>query len=167
MSVTRRFRAPLTACAVACLVAVTGCGSQSPEPTTDPPAKSTSQPGPDDEPGTEDGPGDEATTATSITMTRSGGIAGVNDTWRLTPADEFSEEAFELAARRPALEAEVAELDNEPICCDFFVYQIEVHYADGEVLRAQLDEDPQAELLQELVTAVSDSTRAQPDEPKS
>jgi hypothetical protein len=98
-------------------------------------------------------------------MTRSGGIAGVRDSWRLAPGDEFSEQAFEVAARRSQLEAEVAELDQEPICCDFFVYDVTVRYADGDTLRATLDEDPEATAWWELVHAVEDSSRAEPDQP--
>jgi hypothetical protein len=97
-------------------------------------------------------------------MRRTGGVRGVHDEWRLAPGDDFSDRAFELASRRSGLEAEAAELKVEPRCCDFFAYDLRVRYADGSSLRAVLDEKSQDTLLWELVTAVSDSSREQPDE---
>lgn len=105
-----------------------------------------------------------ASTVVSLTLSRGGGIAGVDDTWSLAPGDANSAAAFELAARRDELEAEAAELDQEPVCCDFFVYSVSVHYADGATLQATLDQDPEATVLWELVSAISGSTE-QPDSP--
>jgi len=161
MSVNRRPPAWLLACAVACALATGGCLTE----YAHPPNQSSEPTGAIDDQPTGEPTAEQSAVAESITMTRTGGIAGVEDNWRLTPEDEFAEEAFELAAQREALQAEAAALDTEPVCCDFFVYEISVRYTDGEVVRAVVDDDPQAELLWELVTAVSDSRRLQPDEP--
>ena len=156
-------RLPATFALLAALVAG-GCGSDPASPgDASEPSATTRVPPEATEEASED-PAD-ATTVTSISMRRTGGVAGVHDQWRLKPGDEFSDQAFELASRRSELEAEAAALKDEPVCCDFFVYDLTVRYADGSSLRAVLDEDPQAELLWDLVTAVSDSSRAHPDEP--
>jgi len=97
---------------------------------------------------------------------RRGGLAGVADQWRLTPGDEFSDKAFELAARRSELEAEAEQLDNQPVCCDFFVYRLKVQYEDGS-FNVVVDDDPGATLIWDLVNSVANTSREQPDKPQS
>jgi hypothetical protein len=137
-------------------------GPSQPSPTSESPAA----PG-GDEPAGAQPPGDVQPVVTAISMQRrGGGLAGVFDSWRLAPGDTFSDRAFELAARRAALEAESARLDNEPVCCDFFVYRLSVHYEDG-TFDAVVDDDPEARLIWELVGAVASTSRAQPDKQQS
>jgi hypothetical protein len=94
-----------------------------------------------------------------------GGVAGVEERWQLEPEDERAEPAFEVAAMRSELEAEIAELDNEPVCCDFFVYNVTIEYADGSSLQAMVDDDFEATLLWELIHVVPDPASPDADRP--
>jgi hypothetical protein len=157
--------------ALALLVAlVAGCGDATTEDfagTDDASPTSASPSDPGGGSSAEDDPTEaQQAEVTSISMQRRGGLAGVADQWRLTPGDEFSDKAFELAARRSELEAEAEQLDDEPVCCDFFVYRLTVHYEDGS-FNAVVDDDPGATLIWDLVNSVANTSREQPDKPQS
>jgi hypothetical protein len=160
----------LVAAVALTLALVAGCGDETTEDGGGSDDRSPTSASPSDSGGATSGEDEtsemQQAEVTSITMQRRGGVAGVADQWRLAPGDESSDKAFELAARRSALEAEAEGLDNEPVCCDFFVYRLTVHYADG-TFNAVVDDDPEARLIWELVDAVANTSRAEPDKPLS
>ena len=115
----RRLIATLIAAAA---LALTGCGSEDSDLVGDPGSTGDSSPTeqPDPEP-----------TVQSVTLTRSGGIAGVHETWQVGPADAGHRAVFE-AASKEALEDADTGAGKTPPCCDFFQYTVVVSYSDGD-----------------------------------
>jgi hypothetical protein len=112
----RRLIATLIAAAA---LTIAGCGSEGSDPTTgggdgDP----TQQP--DREPDVQ-----------SVTLTRTGGIAGVDESWRVGPTDAGHRPVFD-AARTEALDDADTGVGKTPPCCDFFQYTVVVAYTDGD-----------------------------------
>jgi hypothetical protein len=126
--------------APACLLLVTACGSENTDsgglPTT--PA-STGQ-----------------VEATVVTVHRTGGIAGVDDSWTVranSPGDLSPPAAAAVLriASSPAFQA-VEPTKPTQVCCDFFTYDVTVSYSDGSHIRLQTDDSssqpaPLSELL--------------------
>ena len=142
MSVFSRLtpRVPLLVVPAACLMLVTGCGSDNLEtggsPTT---SASTSRVG-----------------ATMVTVQRTGGIAGVHDSWtvRVNKHSDLSPHAATAVLRIASSPAFRAIEPTKPtqVCCDFFTYAVTVSYSDGSHMRLQTDDSatqpaPLAKLL--------------------
>ncbi len=129
-------RVLLAASAAACLVLITACGSQN----TD---SSATQPGRD--------PSSSATAsstqsvrATTVTVHRTGGIAGVDDSWTVKadkPGDLSPRAAAEVLriASSPAFRA-IDPTKPTQRCCDFFSYAVSVSYSDGSQLQIHTDD---------------------------
>lgn len=88
-------------------------------------------------------------------MQQSGGIAGVERTWRVTSDTRGADRVF-AAAQDDALHAAAARTST-PICCDFFVYNILIRYSDGETLQIVTSDgeepDPAVGALMDAVLA--------------
>jgi|Tabmets5t2r1_1033131.scaffolds.fasta_scaffold13901_2 hypothetical protein len=113
----RRLIATLVAAAV---LALAGCGSEDSDPVGDPAPSSDSAPTEQSEP-----------TVQSVTLTRTGGIAGVNETWQVGPSDAGHRAVFDAASKEALAEADTG-AGKTPPCCDFFQYTVVVAYSDGD-----------------------------------
>jgi hypothetical protein len=123
------------AAAAVCLVLSAACGSQDAD-------TSANQPGKD--------PSGSATTstqsvqATAVTVHRTGGIAGVNDTWTVKadkPGDLSPRAAAAVLriASSPAFRA-IDPTKPTQRCCDFFSYAVTASYSDGSQLQIYTDD---------------------------
>ena len=137
------------ASAAACLALITACGSEN----TD---SSGNQPG---QPASSSPPASTSTQsvkATSVTVRRTGGIAGVDDTWTVKadkPGDLSSHAADEVLriASSPAFQG-IDPAKPTHMCCDFFSYTVTVSYSDGSRLQIHADDgSPQPAPLEELL----------------
>ncbi|MEP6526174.1 MAG: protealysin inhibitor emfourin [Nocardioidaceae bacterium] len=129
-------RRVVAASAAACLLLITACGSQDT-------ASSANQPGRD--------PSSSATVsstqsvrATTVTVRRTGGIAGVDDSWTVRadkPGDLSPRAAAEVLriASSPAFRA-IDPTKPTQRCCDFFSYAVSVSYSDGSQLQFHTDD---------------------------
>ncbi len=115
-----------------------------------------------------EGPGSTATSPPSrvqpesVTMQQSGGIAGVERTWRVTNDTRGADRVF-AAAQDDALQAAAARTST-PICCDFFVYNILIRYSDGETLQIVTsdgaDRHPAVDALLDAVLATGPAAQS-------
>ncbi|MGH3454740.1 MAG: hypothetical protein ACRDPQ_20440 [Nocardioidaceae bacterium] len=163
----------ITALLAAAALALTGCGSDSAEPTgagadaappsesepsTEPEATPPSEPEPaptsEPEPSIEPEPSTEpATSVRSVAVTRSGGIAGDRQTWQVGPSDPGHRAVFDAAAP-DALEGAEGSA-GKPQCCDLFQYDVTVRYSDGTVESFRVYDGASADpALTHLVSAV-------------
>jgi hypothetical protein len=118
----RRLIATLIAAAA---FTIAGCGSEDADPTSgggDGDRTSDSEPTqqPEREP-----------TVQSVTLTRTGGIAGVNESWRVGPTDVGHRPVFEAASKEALNDADTG-AGKTPPCCDLFQYTVVVAYTDGD-----------------------------------
>jgi hypothetical protein len=126
----------------ACLVLVTACGSENTDSSADrSPTMSTST---------------QVAEATSVTVHRTGGIAGVNDTWTVKAdkpgglSPRAAEEVLRIASS-PAFKA-IDPTKATQVCCDFFSYAVTVQYSDGSQVQLQTDDSsPQPAPLTKLL----------------
>jgi hypothetical protein len=118
----RRLIATLIAAAALTLA---GCGSEDAEPASGGEPDSTSG---DTDPTT---PSDQEPTVQSVSLTRTGGIAGVDESWRVGP-DDAGHRAVFRAASKEALDDAATGVVKKPPCCDFFQYTVVVSYTDGD-----------------------------------
>jgi hypothetical protein len=76
--------------------------------------------------------GDDSTPSSeveSVAMTRTGGIAGVRETWKIGPSDRGHAAVFEAASQLALGGVEGAK--STPPCCDLFQYSLVIRYTDG------------------------------------
>jgi hypothetical protein len=168
----------ITAALATAALVLTGCGSEEPDPaaTKDSPSATRSpdptpssepeptrspEPSPEPEPSSEPAPQPEPTespepqtSVDSVTMTRSGGFAGVSQTWRIGPSDPGHGPVF-AAASPEALEGAEGSTGKPP-CCDLFQYRLTVSYSDGTVESFRVYAGASADrALTHLVSAVA------------
>ncbi|HYJ67119.1 MAG TPA: hypothetical protein VEX15_05590 [Nocardioidaceae bacterium] len=126
-------------------LAVAGCGTDDAESTGgDTDQTPSSDPAGSSEPAPE---------VESVAVTRTGGIAGVHETWKIDPSDRGHAAVFE-AASEDAL-ADVGSAGGKPPCCDFFEYSLVIRYADGTTASYRMyDGGTSDPALDHLVTAV-------------
>lgn len=135
---------------VTAALVLAGCGSADPDPASD-------EPGREDPGENENGPAVE-----SVTMSRTGGIAGVHDAWKVGPSDTGHGAVFEAAS--PEALDEVDAVTGKPPCCDFFQYDLIVRYDDGSNATFRMWDGGAADpALDRLVDAVLDTKPAHPD----
>jgi hypothetical protein len=140
----------ITAFVAAATLALTGCGSDDADPSSSDKTNPTESP--------ESGPAVQ-----SVSMTQSGGIAGIHQTWEVGPSDAGHDAVFE-AASTEALEG-VEGATGEPPCCDFFQFDVTVQYADGSTESLRMYESSAADpALGDLVDAVLE-TKPEPTNP--
>jgi predicted small secreted protein len=172
----------ITALLAAAALALTGCGSDSAEPTgagadAAPPSESEPSPEPEATPPSEPEPAptsepepspspepepstEPATEVRSVTVTQSGGIAGGRQTWQVGPSDPGHRAVFD-AAEPQALEGAKGSTGKPP-CCDLFQYHVTVRYSDGTVESFRVYDGAAADpALTHLVSAVV-ATQPQP-----
>jgi hypothetical protein len=124
----------------ACLLFVTACGSENTD-SGGSPTTSTSN---------------GHVEATMVTVQRTGGIAGVHDTWtvRVDKPGDLSPHAAGAVLRiasSPAFQG-VEPTKPTQVCCDFFTYAVTVSYSDGSHIRLQTDDSsPQPAPLAKLL----------------
>lgn len=145
--------AVLAARAALAAALLAGCGADT---TTTTPQEPPSSPGPSSP---TQPPADQV--AQAVTVTQSGGIAGVLETYRVTADDPLAERVLPLTDD-PSLFADLSATATAP-CCDFFSYTVVVDYAEGPDYRFVTwdgaDVPPEVD---QLVSAVTDVAR-QPD----
>lgn len=145
-----RRRLVVLAAAVLALVAG-GCGSESVDDAT---------PG---APGSGSPSTAPQTSVESVSLQQSGGIAGVHRTWRVTSSTPGAKQVF-AAAQAESLQ-DAAAREPTPICCDFFVYNIVIHYSDGDTLQvATSDGEKPDPAVKALMSAILATNPAPPDE---
>ena len=108
--------------------------SSEPEPTRSPEPSPSSEPEPSSEPVPQPEPTqspEPQTTVDSVTMTRSGGFAGISQTWKIGPSDPGHRAVFAAASPEALEDAEGS--TGKPPCCDLFQYRLSVSYSDGTV----------------------------------
>jgi hypothetical protein len=156
----RRLIATLVAAAALILA---GCGSEDADPTSggDPdPAGGDPGPTSGDPDSTQS---DQAPTVQRVTLTRTGGLAGVNDSWRVGSGDAGHRAVFK-AATEAALDDVNVGPGKSPTCCDFFQYTVVVTYTDGDSATYRTYDGGSADpALDRLVDAVLE-TEPQPTE---
>ena len=156
--VSSSYRAALAAVLTAVTLILAACGSGG-DPGTSPGGGV-----PTDRP--TDGPAPAE--VRSVTVTQSGGVAGVLRTWRVGPGTPGSDEVF-AAATREALAGTDPGIPREPPCCDLFAYEVLVRYADGGTARyvtyTRADENlaPGERQLHRLVAAAMRTDIPTPD----
>ena len=97
-------------------------------------------------------------------MTRSGGFAGLNQTWDVGRSDPGHGAVF-AAASTQALEGAEGSAGKPP-CCDLFQYRLTVSYADGTVETFRLyDGAPVDPALTRLMNAVLETRPQASDSP--
>jgi hypothetical protein len=140
---------------------LTGCGSQDADPASD--GSDSGETGETGETGQTENDAEPA--VESVTMTRTGGYAGVHETWKVGPSDAGHGRVFEAAS--PEALADVGTDSGpagKPPCCDFFQYDLIVRYDDGSNATFRMwdggDADP---ALDDLVDAVLDTKPEHPD----
>lgn len=96
--------------------------------------------------------------AQSVTVTRSGGLAGDQETYRVAADDPLADTVLPLTQERSVFEDLPA--TGEAPCCDFYTYSVYVDYAEGPDPRfvTWQDADVPPEVDQ-LVGAVTDAVR--------
>jgi len=99
-------------------LAVSGCGADTGGAPTPDGSRPSSAPGPSE------------IAVESVTVYQSGGIAGVERMWRITPDSPGSGPVFAAASEEAVRDA--GGHDPTEVCCDFFLYEIEVRYTDGQ-----------------------------------
>jgi hypothetical protein len=124
-------RAPLPAVLAVALLAVGvvlgGCGEQRPERAADSPAGSVvGGTGPEDT-GTEP-PGHDPGGVVSVTVRRTGGLAGVDETTTVHAGSPGARRVLDLVDGLPAAPAPVP---KQAPCCDRITYRVSVRFADG------------------------------------
>jgi hypothetical protein len=168
----------ITAVLAAAVLALTGCGSgqedsvaEDPQPTRTPEPSPSSDPEPTQSPEPKPSPSPEPdpgptrtpapeTSVDSVTVTRSGGIAGVHQTWQVGPSDPGHRAVFD-AAEPQALEGAEGSAGKPP-CCDLFQYDVTVRYSDGTVEFFRVHDGASADpALTHLVSTVV-ATQPQP-----
>ena len=89
----------------------------------------------------------------SVAMTRTGGVAGVRESWRIGPSDRGHAAVFEAASQEQLADVEGAK--GKPPCCDFFQYSLVIRYADGSTASYRTyDGGTSDPALDQLVSAV-------------
>jgi hypothetical protein len=158
----RRLIATLSVAAALVLV---GCGSEDADPASDDTGSGETGGGQDDA-DAGDNETDTGPAVESVTMTRTGGIAGVHETWKIGPSDAGHGRVFE-AASPEALDdvGSGSGPPGKPPCCDFFQYNLIVRYDDGtnETFRMWDGGRPDP-ALDRLVDAVLKTEPAHPDD---
>jgi hypothetical protein len=129
-------RVVLAAASAACLVLITACGTENTDSSADQPGHSSG--------GSPTTSTTQSVKATVVTVHRTGGIAGVNDSWTVRtdkPGDLSPRSA--AAVLRIASSPAFMRIDaTRPtrVCCDFFSYVVTVQYSDGSQLQLQTDD---------------------------
>jgi hypothetical protein len=133
----------------ACLVLVTACGSDNTASSADQSGHSSGGSPTNSTP-------TQSVEATSVTVHRTGGIAGTTDSWTVKagkPGDlspRAAEDVLRIASS-PAFKA-IDATKPKQVCCDFFNYAVTVHYSDGSQLQLHTnDSSPQPAPLTRLL----------------
>jgi len=145
----RRF----AALSVLVALAAAGCGTAGdPSSTSDRPSRSS--------PATP-----SQVTVESVTVHQSGGIAGVDRTWRVSSDTPGSRRVFAVASEEAVRDSggdKAAE-----VCCDFFVYAVSVSYSDGRTVRFSTTDGERADpAVRALLDAVLATDASHPDSPR-
>src|SRR5690606_25249121 len=114
---------------IAALSGLAGCGSEDAGRTgTQPGTQTGAEPDGDGQ----GGPAASEPAVESVTLTRAGGVAGVQEAWKIGPTDPGLRRVFEAASREALDEVEAGDGHaGKPPCCDFFQYDLVVRYEDG------------------------------------
>jgi len=111
---------------VTAALVLSGCGSEDADnPATDEAGQNQT-----DETG-DTGDTEAEPAVESVTMTRTGGIAGVHETWKVGPSDAGHGVVFEAASPEALADVDSGTGVGKPPCCDFFQYNLIVRYDDG------------------------------------
>ena len=101
-------------------------------------------------------------TVRSVTVHQSGGIAGVDRTWRVTGDTPGSQRVFAAASNEAVVDSDGTTAPE--VCCDFFVYSISIRYSDGRTVQLSATDGAPAEpAVQALLDAVLATDPAHPD----
>ena len=104
-------------------------------------------------------------TVESVTVRQSGGIAGVDQTWRVTSETPGSQRVFAAARNEAVLDSHGSKAPE--VCCDFFLYHISIQYSDGRAVQlSATDGAPVDPAVQALLDAVLATDPAHPDSEK-
>jgi hypothetical protein len=107
------------------------------------------------------GSSEPASEVESVAMTRTGGIAGVHETWKIGPSDRGHAAVFD-AASQPRLD-DVEGAKGTPPCCDLFQYELVIRYSDGTTASYRMyDGGTSDPALDHLVSAVLKAAPAPP-----
>jgi hypothetical protein len=105
--------------------------------------------------------GSSVATVESVTVRQSGGIAGIDQTWRVS-ADTPGVARVLAAAGDEALRAAATGTPATDLCCDLFQYDITIRYSDGLTVRLRTTDVAEADpavrrLLDAVIGTVADS----------
>ncbi len=93
--------------------------------------------------------------ADAVTVTRTGGIAGERETFRVTAEDPLADKVLPLTDDPSVFEG-LPQKGSAP-CCDFYLYEVVVAYPDGRDYRfvtwQAADVPPEVDRLVQVATA--------------
>lgn len=99
-----------------------------------------------------EGSGTATVQVESVRMQQSGGLAGVERTWRVGSGTPGSERVF-AAAQQEAIGGAAGVVTPE--CCDMFVYTIWIRYSDGQTIRLDTSDATETDpAVTELMNAI-------------